>query len=130
MSEGVAVAPQIKVCTKELVPALAQSTIEAQIQRMSVQKMPVSLTQHAHHSACRQCQNGCPDKESVTNDPVKEFQDEGFNLEMGGGFTEHPGIRMEHRDDGTTCMTQKGPVEKIILTAKMRMQSKQDSCTD
>ena len=60
-----------------------------------------------------------PDKES-TNNPAKELQNEEFNLEMKGNFTEHLGIRMEHRDDGTIHMTRKGSIEKIIATAKMK----------
>ena len=60
-----------------------------------------------------------PNKE-ITNDLVKELRDEGFNLETEGDFTECLGIGMEHRDDGTVCMTQKGLIKKIILaTAKM-----------
>ena len=39
---------------------------------------------------------------------------------MEGDFTECPGIGIEHRDDGTISMTQKGPIEKIITTAKMK----------
>ena len=52
-----------------------------------------------------------PNEESIDN-LVKELQDEGFDLEMEGDFTEHLGIGMEHRDDGSVCMTQKGPIEK------------------
>ena len=58
-----------------------------------------------------------PGKESI-NDPVKELCDEGFNLEMEDDFMEHLGIGMEHRDDGTICVTQKGLIEKIIETTK------------
>ena len=39
---------------------------------------------------------------------------------MEGDFTECLGIGLEHRDDGTVCMTQKGLIEKIIATAKMQ----------
>ena len=62
-----------------------------------------------------------PDKESINN-LVKELQDEGFDLEMEGDFTEHLGIRMEHRDDRTICMTQKGLIKKTIAVAKMKEQ--------
>ena len=62
-----------------------------------------------------------PDEESVNN-PVEELQDEGFDLEMEGDFTEHLGIRMEHRDDRTICMTQKGLIKKTIAVAKMKEQ--------
>ena len=60
-----------------------------------------------------------PNEESINN-PVKELQDKGFDLEMEGNFTECLGIRMEHRDDGSACMTQKGLIKKIITTAKMQ----------
>ena len=60
-----------------------------------------------------------PNKES-TNNLVKELQDEGFDLEMEGDFTECLGIRMEHRDNGTVCMTQKGLIKRIIVTAKTK----------
>ena len=39
---------------------------------------------------------------------------------MEGDFTKHFGIEMEHRDNGSMCMTQKGLMEKIIATAKMQ----------
>ena len=39
---------------------------------------------------------------------------------MEDEFAECIGIGAEHRDDGTICMTQKGLIEKIIATAKMR----------
>ena len=39
---------------------------------------------------------------------------------MEGDFAKHPGIGMEHRGDGTICMTQNGPIKKIIATAKMK----------
>ena len=39
---------------------------------------------------------------------------------MEGDFTEHLGVRMEHRDDRSVCMTQKGLIWKIISTAKMQ----------
>ena len=39
---------------------------------------------------------------------------------MEGDFTECPGIGMEHRDDGTVCMTQKGSIKKIVATAEMK----------
>ena len=39
---------------------------------------------------------------------------------MEGDFTECLGIGMEHRDDGSVCMTQKGLIKKIIATAKMQ----------
>ena len=35
-----------------------------------------------------------PNKES-TNDPVKDLQDKGFNLEMEGDFAECPGVRTD-----------------------------------
>ena len=60
-----------------------------------------------------------PNKESI-NSLVSELQDEGFNLEMEGNFTEHPGIGIKHRGDRTINMTQKGPINKIIATAKMK----------
>ena len=60
-----------------------------------------------------------PNEESI-NGPVKELQDEGFNLEMEGDFTKCLGIGMEHRDDGSVCMTQKGPIKKTIATARMQ----------
>ena len=60
-----------------------------------------------------------PNKESI-NKLVKELQDEEFDLEMEGDFTKHLGIGMEHRDDGRVCMTQNGPIKKIIATAKMQ----------
>ena len=61
-----------------------------------------------------------PNEESM-NDLVKELRDKGFDLEMEDDFTECPGIRMEHRDDMTVCMTQKGLIKKkIIATAKMK----------
>ena len=41
-------------------------------------------------------------------------------MEMEGDFIEHLGIRMEHRDDKTVFMTQKGLIKKIIATAKMQ----------
>jgi len=60
-----------------------------------------------------------PNEESV-NGLAKELRDEGFDLEMEGDFAEHLGIGLEHRDDGSVCMTQKGLIEKIIATAKMQ----------
>ena len=39
---------------------------------------------------------------------------------MEGDFTKCLGIAMEHRDDGSVCMTQKGLIEKIIATVKMQ----------
>ena len=39
---------------------------------------------------------------------------------MEGDFTECLGIRMEHGDDRTIHMTQKGLIRKIIATAKMK----------
>ena len=39
---------------------------------------------------------------------------------MEGNFTECLGIGMEHRDDGSVCMTQEGLIEKIIATAEMQ----------
>ena len=51
---------------------------------------------------------------------VKELQDKGFDLEMEGDFTKHLSIGMEHRDDGSVCMTQKGPIKKTIAAAKMQ----------
>ena len=60
-----------------------------------------------------------PNEESMNN-LVKELQDEGFDLEMEGDFAECPGIRMEHRDDRTICMTQKGSIKKTVATAKMK----------
>ena len=39
---------------------------------------------------------------------------------MEGNFTECLGIRMEHGDNRTICMTQKGPIKKIIATAKKK----------
>ena len=39
---------------------------------------------------------------------------------MEGNFTECLSIGMEHRDDGSVCMTQKGLIKKIIATAKMQ----------
>ena len=59
-----------------------------------------------------------PDKENINN-PVKELQDEGFDLQTEGDFIEHLGIGMEQRDDGTICMAQKGLIKKIIMTVKM-----------
>ena len=58
--------------------------------------------------------------EEIINKSAKELQDKGFNLEMEGDFTKHLGIGMEHRDDGSVCMTQKGSIKKIIATAKMQ----------
>ena len=60
-----------------------------------------------------------PGKESIDN-LVKELQDKGFDLEMEGDFTEHLSIGIKHRDDRTACMTQKGLIEKIIATFKMK----------
>ena len=60
-----------------------------------------------------------PNEESI-NKPVKELWDEGFDLEMEGDFTKCLGIGVEHRDDRSVCMTQKGPIKKIIVTAKMQ----------
>ena len=60
-----------------------------------------------------------PVKESI-NSSVKELQDKGFNVEMEGDFTECLGTGMEHRDDRTIHMTQKGLIKKIIATAKMK----------
>ena len=60
-----------------------------------------------------------PNEESIDK-LVKEFQDKGFDPEMEGDFTKHLGIRTEHRDDGSMCMTQKGLIKKIIATAKMQ----------
>ena len=57
-----------------------------------------------------------PNEKSIDN-PVKELQDKGFNLEMEGDFTECLSIRTEHRDDGSVCMTQEGLIKKIIATA-------------
>ena len=60
-----------------------------------------------------------PNEESV-NELVEELRNEGFDLEMEGDFTECLGIGMEHRDDGSVCMTQKGLIKKIVATAKMQ----------
>ena len=60
-----------------------------------------------------------PNEESI-NKLVKELRDEGFDLKMEGDFAKHLGIGMEHRDDGSVCMTQKGLIKKIIATAKMQ----------
>ena len=59
-----------------------------------------------------------PDEASI-NDLVRELRNEGFDLEMEGEFTECLGIGLEHEDDGSACMTQKGLIEKIVATAKM-----------
>ena len=39
---------------------------------------------------------------------------------MEGDFMECLGVGMEHRDDRTVCVTQKGLIKKIIATAKMQ----------
>ena len=39
---------------------------------------------------------------------------------MEGNFTEHLGVGIEHRDDRTVNMTQKGSIEKIIATPWMK----------
>ena len=39
---------------------------------------------------------------------------------MEGDFTECLGVGTEHREDRTACMTQKGLIEKIIATTKMK----------
>ena len=48
-----------------------------------------------------------PNEESI-DELVKELQDKGFDPEMESDFTKCLGIGMEHRDDGSACMTQKG----------------------
>ena len=60
-----------------------------------------------------------PNKESI-NELVEELRNKGFDLEMEGDFTECLGIKTEHQDDGSACMTQKGLIKKIIATAKMQ----------
>ena len=60
-----------------------------------------------------------PDKESI-NSLARELRDEGFDLEMEGDFMEHLGIGIERRDNRTICMTQKGVIEKITVTAKIK----------
>ena len=60
-----------------------------------------------------------PNKESI-NSSVREVRDEGFDLEMEGNFAEHLGIGIKHRDDRTINVTQKGLIEKIIATTKMK----------
>ena len=53
-------------------------------------------------------------------DAGMDTPDKGFDLEMEGDFAEHLGIGMQQRDNRTICMTQKGLIEKIISTAKMK----------
>ena len=59
-----------------------------------------------------------PDEESI-NGLVEELRNEGFDSEMEGDFTKCLGTGMEHQDNGSACMTQKGLIEKITATAKM-----------
>ena len=44
---------------------------------------------------------------------------------MAGNSAECPGIGIKHRDDRTISMTQKGLIEKIIATAKMKRNANQ-----
>ena len=39
---------------------------------------------------------------------------------MEGDFAEFLGVGMEHRDDRTVWMVQKGSIKKIVATAKMK----------
>ena len=88
MLEGSTIALRIKVRTKNLVSTSTQDTIETRISGMSIRQVFIPSTRHAHHL-----------NEESTNDPVRELQDEGFDLEMEGDFAECLGIGTEHRDD-------------------------------
>ena len=52
-------------------------------------------------------------------DFVEELQQEGFDLDIEGEFTEYLGIGIEEREDSTWHMSQKGLITKIIETTKM-----------
>ena len=50
---------------------------------------------------------------------VEELQNEGFDLEIEGDFTEYLGISIKDCEDGTSHMSQKGLITKIVETTKM-----------
>ena len=60
-----------------------------------------------------------PTRKNV-EDFVEELQQEGFDLEFEGDFTEYlVGIGIEEQEDGTCHMSQKELITKIIETTKM-----------
>ena len=56
-------------------------------------------------------------KKKAHSQPCKKFP---FDVEMEGDFAECLRIGMQQRDNRTICMTQKGLIKKIIMTAKMK----------
>ena len=59
-----------------------------------------------------------PEEKDIEN-PVQELRDEGFDSEMEGDFGTHLGIGIKENEDGTQSMTQKGLIDRIVVTAKM-----------
>ena len=57
MSEGNAITPRIKVCTKDLASAFTQGAIETGFSRVSIRQVPVPSTRHAHYLVCGRCRN-------------------------------------------------------------------------